>query len=54
VSIPGVLSGRSVKLFSGQVVPVIEVPNTRGLYGWKVNTLVQAAIQTVQALTEPY
>ncbi|MGH1393112.1 MAG: PatA/PatG family cyanobactin maturation protease [Trichormus sp.] len=49
VSIPGVLSGRSVKLFSGQVVPVIEVPNTRGLYGWKVNTLVQAAIQTVQA-----
>ena len=49
VSIPGILSGRSVKLFSGQVVPVIEVPNTRGLYGWKVNTLVQAAIQTVQA-----
>lgn len=49
VSIPGILSGRSVKLFSGQVVPVIEVPNTRGLYGWKVNTLVQAAIETVQA-----
>ena len=49
VSIPGILSGRSVKLFSGQVVPVIEVPNTRGLYGWKVNTLVQAAIRTVQA-----
>jgi cyanobactin maturation PatA/PatG family protease len=49
VSIPGVLSGRSVKLFSGQVVPVIEVSNTRGLYGWKVNTLVNAAIRTVQA-----
>jgi cyanobactin maturation PatA/PatG family protease len=49
VSIPGILSGHSVKLFSGQVVPVIEVPNTRGLYGWKVNTLVQAAIRTVQA-----
>ncbi|MCM0590526.1 MAG: PatA/PatG family cyanobactin maturation protease [Gloeotrichia echinulata IR180] len=49
VSIPGVLSGRSVKLFSGQVVPVIEVHNTRGLYGWKVNTLVNAAIRTVQA-----
>ena len=49
VSIPGILSGRSVKLFSGQVVPVIEVPNIRGMYGWKVNTLVQAAIQTVQA-----
>lgn len=49
VSIPGVLSGRSVKLFSGQVVPVIEVSNTRGLYGWKVNSLVSAAIEAVQA-----
>jgi len=35
VSIPGMLPGRSIQLFSGQVVPVIEVPNTRGLYGWK-------------------
>ncbi|WP_414566350.1 MULTISPECIES: S8 family peptidase [unclassified Anabaena] len=49
VSIPGVLSGRSVKLFSGQVVPVIELYSIRGLYGWKVNNLVNAAIQTVQA-----
>ncbi|GET40930.1 S8 family peptidase [Microseira wollei] len=49
VSIPGILSGRSVKLFSGQVVPVVEVSNIRGLYGWKVNNLVNAAIQTVQA-----
>jgi cyanobactin maturation PatA/PatG family protease len=48
VSIPGMLSGRSVQLFSGQVVPVIEVPNTRGLYGWKLNTLVSAAIRIVQ------
>ena len=48
VSIPGVLTGRSVKLFSGQVVPVIEINNTRGLYGWKVNTLVDAAIASVQ------
>ncbi|QSJ16624.1 PatA/PatG family cyanobactin maturation protease [Nostoc sp. UHCC 0702] len=51
VSIPGVLSGRTVKLFSGQVVPVIEVYSNRGLYGWKVNNLVNAAIQTVQATT---
>lgn len=49
VSIPGVLTGRSVKLFSGQVVPVIEINNTRGLYGWKVNSLVSAAISSVQA-----
>lgn len=51
VSIPGTLTGRTVKLFSGQVVPVIEVPNTRGLYGWKVNTLVGAAVETVRART---
>ncbi|WP_026786026.1 S8 family peptidase [Planktothrix rubescens] len=49
VSIPGVLTGRSVKLFSGQVVPVIEINNTRGLYGWKVNSLVTAAIASVQS-----
>jgi len=49
VSIPGVLSGRSVKLFSGQVVPVIEINNIRGLYGWKVNSLVDAAIANVQS-----
>jgi cyanobactin maturation PatA/PatG family protease len=48
VSIPGVLTGRSVKLFSGQVIPVVEINNTRGLYGWKVNTLVDAAIASVQ------
>jgi cyanobactin maturation PatA/PatG family protease len=49
VSIPGVLTGRSVKLFSGQVIPVIEINNTRGLYGWKVNSLVTAAIASVQS-----
>jgi cyanobactin maturation PatA/PatG family protease len=47
VSIPGVLTGKTVKLFSGQVLPVIEPQNTRGLYGWKVNTLVAAALRTV-------
>ncbi|MDY6784475.1 MAG: PatA/PatG family cyanobactin maturation protease [Cyanobacteriota bacterium] len=49
VSIPGLLTGRTVKLFSGQVVPVIEPQSTRGLYGWKVNSLVNAAFATVQA-----
>lgn len=52
VSIPGVLSGRTVKLFSGQVVPVIEPQSTRGVYGWKVNNLVNAAFAEVQAVTE--
>lgn len=49
VSIPGLQSGRTVKLFSGQVVPVIEPQSTRGLYGWKINNLVQAAFAQVQA-----
>ncbi len=49
VSIPGILTGRKVKLFSGQVIPVIEPQSTRGIYGWKVNNLVTAAMNAVQA-----
>ncbi|MFF5143773.1 S8 family serine peptidase [Streptomyces sp. NPDC013157] len=40
VSIPGVLTGRTVRLFSGQVVPVIEV-KSRGLYTWNENVFVE-------------
>ncbi|MDB9348029.1 PatA/PatG family cyanobactin maturation protease [Nodularia spumigena CS-588/02] len=47
VSIPARLTDRTVELFSGQVVPVITLTNTRGMYGWKVNSLVDAALQTV-------
>ena len=49
VSIPGRITGRTVRLFSGQVVPVIEPDSPRGLYGWHVNTLVSAAIEAVGA-----
>ena len=49
VSIPGLLTGRTVKLFSGQVVPLIEPQSTRGMYGWEVNRLVTVALQTVQS-----
>lgn len=48
VSIPGVLTGRTVKLFSGQVVPLLAPQNQRGMYGWQVNTLVTSAIETVR------
>ncbi|MGK7926857.1 MAG: PatA/PatG family cyanobactin maturation protease [Spirulina sp.] len=48
VSIPGRLTGRTVKLFSGQVVPVIEPQSPRGIYGWKVNTLVGSALDAVR------
>jgi cyanobactin maturation PatA/PatG family protease len=48
VSIPGLLAGRTVRLFSGQVLPIIELENNRGLYGWKVNDLVTSAITAAQ------
>jgi hypothetical protein len=48
VSIPGRLTGRSVRLFSGQVVPVISIDAPRGLYGWNVNALQDAAIAAVK------
>ena len=48
VSIPGKLTGRTVKLFSGQVVPVIEPVSPRGIYGWRVNTLVGSALEAVR------
>ncbi|MBD2255578.1 S8 family peptidase [Nostoc parmelioides] len=47
VSFPGRLTNRTVELLSGQIIPVITLPNIRGMYGWKVNSLVDAALQTV-------
>ncbi|MFM6482097.1 MAG: S8 family peptidase [Microcystis panniformis] len=47
VSIPGLLTEETVRLFSGQIVPVIKVNSPRGMYGWKVNTLIESAIETV-------
>lgn len=47
VSIPGQLTDKTIELFSGQEVPVITIVNTRGMYGWKVNGLVDAALQTL-------
>ncbi|MBE9213358.1 PatA/PatG family cyanobactin maturation protease [Plectonema cf. radiosum LEGE 06105] len=51
VSIPGNLTNRSVELFSGQVVPILALPNIRGMYGWQVNSLVEAAVATVSPET---
>jgi cyanobactin maturation PatA/PatG family protease len=44
VSVPGIVSGRAVRLFSGQVVPVVEIDAPRGLYGWQVNRLIEEAV----------
>jgi ubiquinone/menaquinone biosynthesis C-methylase UbiE len=47
VSIPAKTTDKTVQLFSGQEVPVITIINTRGMYGWKINNLVEAALQSV-------
>ncbi|MEZ7129062.1 PatA/PatG family cyanobactin maturation protease [Nonomuraea sp. AD125B] len=44
VSVPGMLPGRTVRLFNGQHVPVIEINLTRGLYGWSVASLADALV----------
>jgi hypothetical protein len=52
VSIPAILTDETVKLFSGQIVPAIKVNGPRGMYGWKVNTLIESALQTVSSQRE--
>ncbi|MDZ8025073.1 MAG: PatA/PatG family cyanobactin maturation protease [Nostoc sp. DedQUE11] len=47
ISIPAQLTERTVELFSGEVVPVVKVHNLRGMYGWNVNSLVNAAMATI-------
>jgi hypothetical protein len=47
VSMPGQLTGRTVRLFSGQHVPVLQLDNPRGAYGWKTNALVEQASKAV-------
>jgi cyanobactin maturation PatA/PatG family protease len=52
VSIPGIVTDEMVRLFSGQEVPILKVNSPRGMYGWKVNSLVESALQTVSAEQE--
>lgn len=49
VSIPGRLTGRTVRLFSGQHVPVLQLENPRGAYGWKTNALLEQASAAVSS-----
>jgi cyanobactin maturation PatA/PatG family protease len=48
ISICGKLTDRTVELFSGEVLPVVILPNVRGMYGWQVNNLVEGAIATIR------
>jgi hypothetical protein len=42
------INREGVRLFSGQVVPVIDLDATRGLYGWNVNELKDSAVAAVR------
>lgn len=46
VSIPGVLTNRTRRLFSGQVVPVVTVQH-RGLFSWSETQLIEAILEAV-------
>ncbi|NEO19467.1 PatA/PatG family cyanobactin maturation protease [Moorena sp. SIO4A5] len=48
VSMAGRLSRKTVKLFSGQELPVLKLYSPRGMYGWTINTLVDNAIEAVR------
>ncbi len=50
ISIPGKQTDRTVELFSGEVVSVLNVRHPRGMYGWNVNTLVESALATLENL----
>lgn len=52
IGAPGRLTDRHIRLFSGQIVPVLEVESPRGLYGWQVNVLIEAAVAAVAAMQE--
>ncbi|WP_353734871.1 MULTISPECIES: PatA/PatG family cyanobactin maturation protease [unclassified Okeania] len=52
VSITGRLSDKTVKLFSGQILPVVKIYSPRGMYGWTVNMLIDSALASVSAERE--
>lgn len=52
ISLSGRLTNETVKLFSGQTIPVMRLYSPRGIYGWTVNSLVENALATVSAERE--
>lgn len=51
VSIPAILTGEKVQLFSGHRVDVVE-PRLRGMYSWNTTALVNSALDTVRTACE--
>ena len=46
MSVPGILTNRTKRLFNGQLVPVVEV-KSRGLYTWNESALVDSVFDSV-------
>ncbi|MEQ9621845.1 PatA/PatG family cyanobactin maturation protease [Coleofasciculus chthonoplastes] len=53
ISLPARRTTRTVELFSGEIVPVVTVNNVRGMYGWTVNALVNAALAAISNRFDP-
>jgi cyanobactin maturation PatA/PatG family protease len=53
ISVPGRLDGRTTRLLSDQIVPVVEVREKRGMYGWTVDRLVADTIATLPSPVDP-
>lgn len=52
-AVAGRLSGRTVKLFSGQAVPVVDAEQPRGVLAWNVSKLIEeATTAALRAQTE--
>jgi hypothetical protein len=49
VSLPGRLTGRDVRLLSGETVPQVELDAQRGLHGWSIAQIVASAAAQVSA-----
>jgi cyanobactin maturation PatA/PatG family protease len=48
VSLPGILTSRTVRLFSGQIVPVV-IAQHRGMYRWNTAAVSRVAINAIKA-----
>ncbi|MBV8610096.1 MAG: PatA/PatG family cyanobactin maturation protease [Singulisphaera sp.] len=44
VSVPAERTERAIRLFSGQVVPIVKLRLPRGLYGWQIDHMIEDAL----------
>lgn len=47
ISIPGRRSGEMIRLHSKAELPILNVTDVRGIYGWKINALVNDAVNRI-------